>query len=35
VVELLKDNSIVTYIMNPTVKINEEIIANKSLSVVS
>jgi Icc protein len=34
VVELLKDNSIVTYIMNPTVKINEEIIANK-LSVVS
>ncbi len=35
VVELLKDKSIVTYIMNPTVKINEEIIANKSLSVVS
>ena len=34
VIELLKDNSIVTYIMNPTVKINEEIIANK-LSVVS
>ena len=34
VVELLKDNSIVTYIMNPTVKINEEIIS-KSLSVVS
>ena len=35
VVELLKDNTIVTYIMNPTVKINEEIIANKSLSAVS
>lgn len=35
VVELMKDQSIVTYIMNPTQKINEAIIESKLLSTIA